>query len=215
MIERVLPEVLKDFPRVRYSLEGEQREQRDVLGGLQKSFGIALLLIYALLAIPFKSYLQPIIVMAAIPFGFVGATWGHIIMGIDLTILSLFGVVALSGVVINDSLIMVAFINRKREEGVDLGTAIRQAGVARFRPILLTSLTTFAGLTPLLLERSLQAQFLIPMAVSLGFGIIFGTFITLMLVPISYAILEDARARITTWMGRVPDGDTGDLEQAA
>ena len=215
VIERVLPEVLKDFPRVRYSLEGEQREQRDVLGGLQKSFGIALLLIYALLAIPFKSYLQPIIVMAAIPFGFVGATWGHIIMGIDLTILSLFGVVALSGVVINDSLIMVAFINRKREEGVDLGTAIRQAGVARFRPILLTSLTTFAGLTPLLLERSLQAQFLIPMAVSLGFGIIFGTFITLMLVPISYAILEDARARITTWMGRVPDGDTGDLEQAA
>jgi multidrug efflux pump subunit AcrB len=215
VVGRVLPDVLKDYPRVRFALEGEQREQRETLGGLQRSFGIAILLIYALLAIPFKSYIQPLIIMAAIPFGFVGATWGHIIMGLDLTILSLFGVVALSGVVINDSLIMVSFINQKRKSGSDLETAIREAGVARFRPILLTSLTTFAGLTPLLLERSLQAQFLIPMAVSLGFGIVFGTFITMVLVPVSYAILEDIRATFIGWMGHNGDGDVGNLENTA
>ena len=212
---RVLPETLADHPRVRYTLEGEQREQRETLGGLQSSFGIAILVIYILLAIPFKSYLQPVIIMAAIPFGVVGAIWGHIIMGLDLSMLSLFGVVALSGVVINDSLVMVSFINQARTRKLSLESAIREAGVARFRPILLTSLTTFAGLSPLLLEKSLQAQFLIPMAVSLGYGIIFGTFITLILVPVSYAILEDLKALGAGLFKRQREGAGQDLEQAA
>jgi multidrug efflux pump subunit AcrB len=199
-----LPQVLGDYPRVRYSLEGEQREQSETMDGLVSSFGIALLVIFALLAIPFRSYLQPLIIMAIIPFGFVGAVWGHVIMGMNLTILSMFGLVALSGVVINDSLVMVDFINRTRMSGADLETAIHTAGVARFRPIVLTSLTTFAGLAPLLFEKSLQAQFLIPMATSLGFGVIFGTFVILMLVPVSYLILEDFKAFILRLFGRTP-----------
>ena len=148
-------------------------------------------MVYALLAVPFRSYLQPLIVMSAIPFGLIGAVLGHVLMGMDLSILSLFGIVALTGVVVNDSLVMVDFINRAYRSGIPLREAIRSAGVARFRPILLTSLTTFAGLTPLLLERSLQAQFLIPMAVSLAFGVMFSTLVTLLLVPAGYMILED------------------------
>jgi multidrug efflux pump subunit AcrB len=152
-----------------------------------------LIIIYALLAIPFNSYIQPLIVMAAIPFGLIGAVWGHVVMGMDITILSGFGVVALTGVVVNDSLVMVDYVNRKRSIGLSEMESARQAGFARFRPILLTSLTTFAGLTPLLLEKSLQAKFLVPMAVSLGFGVIFATVITLILVPAMYLILEDIR----------------------
>ncbi len=189
----VLPAIVADHPRIGYSLEGEQREQQETMSGLIRSFGIALMVIFTLLAIPFRSYLQPLIIMAVIPFGFVGAVWGHVIMGLDLTILSMMGLVALSGVVINDSLVLVDFINRRRAEGNRLEDAIREAGVARFRPIILTSLTTFGGLTPLLFETSLQAQFLIPMATSLGFGVIFGTVVILLLVPVTYAILEDLR----------------------
>jgi multidrug efflux pump subunit AcrB len=196
----VLPALLADFPEVRYTLAGEQEEQRESMAGLAKGFVLALFVIYALLAIPFKSYLQPLIIMSAIPFGLIGAIWGHLVMGMDLAILSMFGIVALTGVVVNDSLVMVDFINRSYREGVPLHDAIRTAGVSRFRPILLTSLTTFAGLTPLLLERSLQARFLIPMAISLAFGVLFATFITLVLIPSLYAILEDFRsafARLT------------------
>ena len=163
---------------------------------------LALLLIYILLAIPFRSYGQPFIVMSAIPFGLVGAIWGHVMMGMNLTILSGFGLVALTGVVVNDSLVMVDFINRARAEGHPLLTAIREAGAARFRPIILTSLTTFAGLTPLLLERSLQAQFLIPMAISLAFGVLFATVITLILVPTIYHIFEDLKAWVAIKLGR-------------
>jgi multidrug efflux pump subunit AcrB len=172
------------------------------MGGLLRGFIIAQLAIYALLAIPFRSYLQPLIVMSAIPFGFIGAIWGHVVMGLNLTIMSIFGLVALTGVVVNDSLILVDFINRAYGKKIPLLQAIRQAGVARFRPILLTSLTTFAGLTPLLLERSVQAQFLIPMAVSLGFGVVFATFITLVLVPCLYAIVEDFKAGVRRAAGR-------------
>ena len=131
--------------------------------------------------------------MGAIPFGLVGAIWGHIAMGLDVTMMSMFGFVALTGVVVNDSLIMVTFINRKRLLHLDLETAVREAGVSRFRPILLTSLTTFFGLAPLMLEKSFDAAFLVPMAVSLAFGVIFATFITLVLVPTSYLIIEDIR----------------------
>ncbi|MFQ5628943.1 MAG: efflux RND transporter permease subunit [bacterium] len=203
-----LPKILSKYPSVSYSLEGAQREQQETMAGLGRGYLIALLLIYILLAIPFKSYSQPLIVMCAIPFGIVGAIWGHVIMGMDLTILSMFGIVALAGVVVNDSLVMVDFINRERASGLPLAQAIREAGIARFRAILLTSLTTFLGLTPLLLERSVQAQFLIPMAISLGFGVMFATFITLILVPVGYYILEDSKLVVYRLIGKsIPEPD--------
>jgi len=189
--DRVLPEILTDHPRVRYTFEGQQQEQRETLTSVVRGFFFALLVIYVLLAIPFESYLQPAIIMLAIPFGLIGAVWGHVAVGIDLTLLSGFGIVALTGVVVNDSLVMVDFINRRYKESGSLKEALRQAGSERFRPIVLTSLTTFVGLLPLLLEKSLQAQFLIPMAVSLAFGVLFATVITLLLVPVTYTILED------------------------
>jgi len=199
---KVLPEILVDYPGMFYSFERQAAEQRETNGGLQRGFAFALLMIYALLAVPLRSYTQPLIIMAAIPFGLVGAVAGHLIMGMSLTILSMVGIVALAGVVVNDSLLMVDFINRRRARNEDLALAIREAGVVRFRPILLTSLTTFVGLFPLLMEKSLQAQFLIPMAVSLAFGVVFATFISLMLVPAGYMILEDVRralARLSGW----------------
>ena len=203
----VLPDILADHPSVFYSLEGAQAEQRESLAGLRRGYAIALILIYALLAVPLKSYSQPLIIMAAIPFGIVGAAWGHLLIGLNLTIISLFGIVALTGVVVNDSLVMVAFINRHRKWKDDLPSAIRQAGVVRFRPILLTSLTTFVGLLPLILEKSMQATFLIPMAVSLAFGVLFATFITLLLVPAGYAIIEDIKARLANLPLRVRGHD--------
>ncbi len=205
----VLPEVLRDFPRVSYTFEGQQAEQRDTLNGLRRGFLIALIAIYGLLAIPLRSYVQPIVIMLAIPFGLVGAMWGHLLMGMDLTILSMFGLVALTGVVVNDSLVMVDFINTHREEKDGLLAAVRAAGVARFRPILLTSLTTFAGLSPLMLERSMQARFLIPMAVSLGFGVVFSTFITLMLVPAGYMAMVDVQRRLRGLFGMPAEPDEG------
>lgn len=193
LMQERLPQITARFPGIRYELAGEQEERRESTEGLIQNFQLALLGIYALLAIPFRSYVQPLIVMSAVPFGLVGATWAHLLLGLELSLLSMSGMVALSGVVVNDSLILVDFVNRRRREGAPLFRAVRSAGVVRFRPVLLTSLTTFAGLTPLLLERSLQAQFLIPMAVSLGFGVLFGTVITLALVPCLYMILEDVR----------------------
>jgi multidrug efflux pump subunit AcrB len=150
-------------------------------------------LIYALLAVPLRSYGLPLIIMAVIPFGLVGAIAGHLITRIDLSMMSIFGVVALSGVVVNSSLVLVHYVNQRRDEGIPLEDAVRAAGVARFRPIALTSLTTFAGLTPLLLEGSVSAQFLIPMATSLAFGVVFASSISLFLVPSLYLILEDAK----------------------
>jgi multidrug efflux pump subunit AcrB len=203
--QNVMPTLLADFPDVSYTLEGEQRDQREALNSLRNGFLLALLVIYALLAIPFRSYVQPFLVMGVIPFGIVGAIWGHVIMGYSLSLLSFFGIVALTGVVVNDSLVMVDFINRFRARGESLAKAIREAGVVRFRPIFLTTITTFAGLTPLLLERSLQARFLIPMAISLAFGVVFATFITLVLVPVSYMILEDIREKVVRLAKGMPD----------
>jgi len=148
-------------------------------------------LIYVLLAVPFKSYSQPLIIMVSIPFGIVGAVIGHLLLGFSLSILSLFGVVALSGVVVNDSLVFIDFANKRRREGASMHDAIHAAGIQRFRPIVLTTLTTFFGLMPMLMETSRQARFLIPMAISLGFGILFATFITLLLIPSLTLILED------------------------
>jgi len=192
----VLPNLLAAHPGLRYSMEGEQKEQAESIGSLKSGFMLAILMIYVVLAVLFKSYSQPALIMTAIPFGLVGAIWGHILMGLDLTLISLFGVVALTGVVVNDSLLMIDFINRARREGMEARRAVVESGVRRFRPIMLTSITTFAGLTPLLLEKSLQAKFLIPMATSLAFGVLFATFITLVLIPVVYSLLTDFKARL-------------------
>ena len=199
---RILPEVLASYPGVFYTFEGAQAEQVDAVAGLQRGFVLALLMIFALLAVPLRSYMQPIIIMSAIPFGLVGAVWGHFIMGIDVTMMSMFGLVALSGVVVNDSLIMVDFINRKRRVNQDIAVAVREAGVNRFRPILLTSLTTFVGLIPLMNSTSFDAAFMKPMAVSLAFGVLFATVITLVLVPTAYLILDDIQRTLRTLFGR-------------
>jgi len=199
-----LPELLAPYRNaVSYSLEGEQRSQMESMEALGKGYLAALFVIYVLMAIPFKSYVQPLIVMSAVPFGVVGAVWGHVFMDLSMSILSMCGIVALTGVVVNDSLVLVSFINQHRADGLALHKSILEAGVIRFRPILLTSLTTAAGVTPLMLERSVQAQFLIPMAVALAFGVLFATFITLALVPSIYLILEDFK-RIGNWFLGAP-----------
>ena len=185
-----LPDLLARFPGLHYDLEGEEQERAESMASLGRGFLLAIFIIYSLLAVQFRSYLQPLLVMSAIPFGIVGAIWGHVLMGWDLTLLSMFGVVALTGVVVNDSLLLIDFINRARRAGQPVSKAIQESGARRFRPIILTSVTTFLGLTPLLLEQSLQAQFLIPMAISLGFGVLFATGITLLLVPVSYSLLH-------------------------
>lgn len=186
-----LPDFKNRHHGLRYNIEGEGKEQKESLEDVIMGFAIALFCIYALLAIPFRSFTQPFIVMGAIPFGMVGALVGHLIMGLNITIISVFGMVGLAGVVVNDSLVLIHATNRIRSQGKESHVAVTQAGALRFRAIILTSLTTFAGLTPMLLERSLQAQFLIPMAVSLGFGVLFATGITLVLVPCGYVILDD------------------------
>ena len=201
----ILPDVLARYPGVSYIVEGLQAEQAETLGGLQVGFGVALLGIFALLAIPLQSYIQPLIIMSAIPFGLVGAIWGHIVMGLDVTIMSMFGLVALAGVVVNDSLVMMTFINRKLKVHGNPETAVREAGISRFRPILLTSLTTFVGLGPLMLDRSFAAAFFVPMSVSLAFGVIFATFITLVLVPTAYLIVDDMK-RAGRWVFGRSDG---------
>jgi multidrug efflux pump subunit AcrB len=160
---------------------------------LGRTYLLALIMIYTLLAIPLRSYGQPLIIMAVIPFGLVGAIGGHILMGLNLSMMSTFGAVALSGVVVNSSLVLVHSVNRRRKGGSGIEQAVCEAGASRFRPIVLTSLTTFAGLGPLLFEKSMGAQFVIPMGVSLAFGVIFATVISLFLVPCGYLILEDLK----------------------
>ena len=197
-LREYVPQMLQKYPGVYFSMEGEAREQSDAFGSLRIGGLFLLFAIYGLLAIPFRSYIQPIVVMSVIPFGLVGAILGHMIMGMSMSIFSIFGMLALSGVVVNDSLVMVDFINRRIKEGMSIVDAVRTAGVARFRPILLTSLTTFAGLIPIIFEKSTQAQFLIPMGVSLGFGVLFATFITLILVPINFLVMEDVKRGVRT-----------------
>lgn len=185
-----LPQLMTDFPGSTWSFKGNQADMRESTRTLWGGFALALGVIYSLLAIAFRSYTQPLIVMMAIPFGVVGAVIGHLILGHDLSLVSLMGVIALSGVVVNDSLVMIDYANKHRGQLSAL-EMIRQAGVRRFRPILLTTLTTFGGLAPIIFERSDQANQLIPMAVSLGFGIVFATAIILVLVPCLYVVFED------------------------
>ncbi|NQT53893.1 efflux RND transporter permease subunit, partial [bacterium] len=200
----VLPQLARAHPGLHYGFEGRQADMRESMASLIASFVLALLAIYVLLAIPFGSYVQPLIVMMAIPFGLVGAVFGHILMGYNLSIMSMMGVVALAGVVVNDSLVLIHYANGLRTERVGAFEAIHQAGVRRFRPIILTTLTTFGGLAPMIFETSRQARFLIPMALSLGYGILFATAITLVLVPSLYLIIEDLRAAATLGSRRPP-----------
>ncbi|GAB3538107.1 efflux RND transporter permease subunit [Pontibacter brevis] len=186
----ILPQLRADYPGITWSYEGSQAEMRESTQALWSGFIIAMLLIFALLAVALNSYIQPLIVMLAIPFGVVGAVIGHILLGYDLSLVSLMGIIALSGVVVNDSLIMIDYAN-KHKGALSAYNAIHEAGIRRFRPIILTTLTTFGGLTPIILETSSQAYQLIPMAISLGFGIIFATSIILVIVPCLYMILHD------------------------
>ena len=186
-----LPALLSRYPGLEFSFEGRQADQRKSMQSLFKGLIIVLMVIYAVLAVPLNSYVQPAIIMASIPFGIVGAVIGHMIMGYSLSVISMFGVLALTGVVINDSLVLIDKANRKRRGGLPPYPSILQAGLQRFRPIILTTLTTFGGWTPMIFETSRQARFLIPMAVSLGFGVLFATMITLALVPCIYLIVED------------------------
>lgn len=188
-----LPQLVRRYPGISYDLEGQEKRTQESLDSLKLGFTLALMGIFLLLATQFRSYIQPVIIMIAIPFGLIGAIMGHLILGMQVTMISIFGFVALSGIVVNDSLILIDFINRAIRSGTDVNTAVLQSGRARFRPVLLTSITTVAGLFPLLLERSFQAQFLIPMAVSISFGLIAATVLTLLFVPALYLIVRDVR----------------------
>jgi multidrug efflux pump subunit AcrB len=189
----IIPELQRKYPGLAYSFEGRQADQKESMQSLFRGLLMAMIVIYAMLAVPLNSYIQPLIIMIAIPFGIVGALIGHLIMGYSLSILSMFGVVALSGVVVNDSLVLIDFANRRRRAGMAPLGAIHASGLHRFRPIILTTLTTFGGLAPMIFETSRQARFLIPMALSLGFGVVFATLITLILVPSFYMIIEDIK----------------------
>jgi multidrug efflux pump subunit AcrB len=188
--DRVLPNIQRAIPGMTYQFGGQQRQQRKAQSSLIIGFLLALFAIYSLLAIPFRSYLQPLVIMSTIPFAWIGALLGHLLLDISLGLLSIFGIVGLSGVIVNDALVMLDFANEERAKGRDWPEALVRAGQMRFRPILLTSLTTFLGLFPIIIEQSVQAQFLIPMAVSLGFGILFGTVVLMMIVP-SLAMLQN------------------------
>ncbi len=194
------PGFLANHPAISISESGEAEQRGKSIKSLLTGFVISIVLIYVLIAIPLRSYLKPLIIMSVIPFGIVGALLGHYAMGIPISILSVFGILALSGVVVNDSLVLVCAVNDLQNEGKTLEQAVRMAGVDRFRAILLTSLTTFFGLAPLLLEKQVQAQFLKPMAASLAFGIVFATFITLFLLPVLFVIINDIRKAIRRYL---------------
>jgi len=192
-----LPSLEHKYKDVKWKPSGNQKNKAELMSSMVNGFYMAVMGIFALLAVSFRSYVQPVIVISAIPFGLIGAILGHALLGLDISLLSLSGMIAVSGVVVNDNLVLVDFINRARDKGMDVAEAIREAGTARFRPIMLTSLTTFAGLTPLMMEKSVQAQFLIPMAVSLAFGVMFATTVSLLLTPSAYHILEDVKGLLT------------------
>ncbi|GHA96345.1 efflux RND transporter permease subunit [Modicisalibacter luteus] len=192
----VYPELRQRYPGLDIGAGGRQEETADNLAALKTAMWLTLAVLYALLAIPFRSYLQPLLVMAAIPFGIIGAVIGHMLMGFGLSVISLLGMLALSGVVINDALVLIDYANRRRREGMGPREAIVAAATRRLRPIMMTTLTTFLGLAPMIFETSRQARFIIPMAVSLGFGILFATLILLILVPCLYLILENLRSRL-------------------
>ncbi len=189
--EDALPRILSRYRGIAYNVSGEQEARNESFGGLINLIPLALLIMYALLAIPLRSYLQPLVIMSVIPFGAVGAVVGHLLMGWPLVMPSILGLISLAGVVVNSSLVLVDYINRQRRMGVDVRTAVQRSGIVRFRPILMTSATTFAGLLPLMLTDNPATAFIVPMAISLAWGVLFATVITLFLVPCMYLILED------------------------
>jgi multidrug efflux pump subunit AcrB len=199
MQESFLPELSARYG-VKIAYEGRAEEQRDTIGDMVQGVMLAFVMIYLVLAWVFASYGWPLVVMAAIPFGLIGALFGHLVMGIDLTILSLFGIFGLSGIVVNDSIILVTFFKQLREAGMATEEAIVEAATQRLRAVLLTSLTTVGGLTPLLFETSLQAQFLIPMAVSISFGLMFATILVLLVIPALLAVHEQTVDKLKSGM---------------
>ncbi|MGD8366257.1 MAG: efflux RND transporter permease subunit [Desulfobacterales bacterium] len=209
MTAEILPALQERYPGLGFSFEGRQADRRESMEALFKGLGVTLLVIFAMLAVPLNSYVQPAIIMVAIPFGIVGAVVGHLLMGYSLSVVSMFGVLALTGVVVNDSLVLIDMANRQRRAGLSPYAAILTSGQLRFRPILLTTLTTFGGLTPMIFETSRQARFLIPMAISLGFGVLFATLITLALVPSIYLIVEDLKRILKVGGGRRVEASGG------
>ena len=205
----VLPSIQRAIPGATFTFGGQQRQQRKAQSSLIIGFLLALFAIYALLAIPFRSYLQPIVIMSTIPFAWIGAIVGHLMLDISLGLLSIFGIVGLSGVIVNDALVMLDFANEQRAEGQSWPDALVRAGQMRFRPILLTSLTTFLGLFPIIIEQSVQAQFLIPMAVSLGVGIVFGTGVLMLIVPALAMLQDEAVAWVQTTLLGYDEPDPG------
>ncbi|MBB1281517.1 efflux RND transporter permease subunit [Pseudoalteromonas sp. SR41-1] len=201
--EKLLPQLKEEYPSVKSELGGAIEEQQDQANQQKMFFFGGMILVYVLLAVPLKSYAQPLIVMSVIPFSLTGAIWGHYWFGLDITLMSGFGIIAAAGVVINDSLVMTDYVNQARKTGVSIKNAVIDAGCARFRPILLTSITTFAGVLPIMFETSLQAKFVIPMAVALGFAVMFATLITLILVPCLYIILSDIGKVFTRILGGI------------
>ncbi len=191
-----IPRLIDRTPGLRFSLGGDQQDQAETNASLSRGLILAVAAMFALMAMAFRSYVQPLIILVAIPFGFVGALWGHVILGYGLSLMSFMGIVALAGVVVNDSIVLVTAINEFRAAGESLMDSVKMGGTRRFRPIILTSLTTFFGLFPMILETSVQARFLIPMAISLGCGVLFATYIILLLVPALYLIVEDIRSEI-------------------
>ena len=203
-----LPALLKNYPGVKSNVAGRIQEEMESANEQLRDFAISLMIIFALLAIPLRSYSQPLIIMSVIPFGVVGAMFGHMALGMTMSGLSMFGIIAVAGIVVNDSLVMVDFVNKARAEGVAIKEAVMQAGARRFRAILLTSVTTFIGVMPIIMETSLQAKIVIPMAVSLAFGVLFATVITLILIPCQYVALEDLKRVIRKFRGKESTSDT-------
>ena len=201
--DNYIPQLLQQYPEVEFDLGGSTKEENTLMMRTLVGFAAALFLIYGLLAVPLRSYVQPLVIMSVIPFGFIGAVVGHILFDISLNMLSILGLVALAGVVVNDSLILVEFANRRRSDGMSIDDSLMSAGQQRFRAIVLTTLTTFVGLLPMLFETSMQAQFVIPMAISLSFGIVFATTMTLILVPCCYRIVCDLKASILSQLAFV------------
>jgi multidrug efflux pump subunit AcrB len=189
--EKLLPKLKEKYPSVKTELGGSIEEDQAQQNEQILFFLAGMMMVYVLLAVPLKSYAQPLIIMSVIPFSLTGALWGHFMMGLDLSMMSTFGLIAAAGVVINDSLVMTDYVNQKRKEGFSIRESVIEAGCARFRAITLTSITTFVGVLPIMFETSLQAKFVIPMATALGFAVLYATFVTLLLVPSLYMILQD------------------------
>lgn len=212
LVDQFLPQLEQDIPGLSYAMGGEQREQGQTLPSLARNFLLSVFVMFALLSLAFRSYAQPFIVIASIPFGLVGATIGHLAMGLSFGLTSLFGIVGLSGIIVNGALVLVDFVNEERRRGLPPTEAIVSAAKSRFRPVLLTAITTFLGIFPLIIERSIQAQFLIPLAVSIAVGVLLGTVLLMLLTPAMVKLESDLRIWWQAFRGRAPDGiaATGD-----